>query len=88
MVQIQCKEKHQVIDLGEVAECLSADKYDELQVWERFERRKISLVTGLLRLGVALLLVLCLLKLVTLMRTDDTSRRDVYLVTLEAEPSK
>merc|ERR1712106_113793 len=86
MVQIQCKEKHQVIDLGEVPECLSSDKYAELQIWERFDRRKISLVTGLLQLGVALLVALCVIKLVTMMTTDDTGTGDVYLVTLEQEP--
>ena len=65
MVQIQIKQKQEAVDDVEDVQPMQEDaSYATLKVWERVDRRKMSLVRGLMLVGSALLMVMLVSRMV------------------------
>eukprot|EP00092_Neocalanus_flemingeri_P036023 GFUD01039222.1.p1 GENE.GFUD01039222.1~~GFUD01039222.1.p1 ORF type:complete len:147 (+),score=46.58 GFUD01039222.1:96-536(+) len=83
MVQIQIKQKQEVVDVEDVSQPAS---YATLKIWERVERRKMSLVKGLMCVGTALLMVMLVSRMVWALKQDQVGL-DGSIQMLEIVPS-
>ena len=64
---MQTKQKQQVIDLDDVQEYPSS-----LQIWEKVDKKKMSIVKGLLLVGFILLVGLCVSKIIWKVEEEES----------------
>eukprot|EP00092_Neocalanus_flemingeri_P074829 GFUD01092598.1.p1 GENE.GFUD01092598.1~~GFUD01092598.1.p1 ORF type:complete len:164 (-),score=50.08 GFUD01092598.1:138-575(-) len=83
MVQIQIKQKQEVVAVEDVSQPAS---YATLKIWERVDRRKMSLVKGLMCVGTALLTVMLVSRMVWALKQDQVGL-DGSIQMLEIVPS-
>ena len=65
---MQTKHKQQVIDLEDVQEYPPAS----LHIWEQVDKKKMSIVRGLLFVGIALLVGLCVSKIIWKVKEEES----------------